>query len=528
MLAGVPVKLLAGSGRLKAAAAGGSNNVLIFVQLHGGNDALNTLIPINQYDTYYVNRSNIAIPDFGPRKFIPVDNTLSLDDQVGLHPSMIGFKELYDQGKATIIQNVGYPDMNLSHFRGRDIVLMGGGATDYYGSGWMGRYLDFEYPGYPDAYPSDSMPDPIGIELGNIVSLAFHREAGIPIGINLHNPEQFFELISTVGVEPPILFPDSHAGEELKYLMEFEKKSEKYADRLKEAYNKGSNSGVSYPESYPFSAPEAFLSNPLSGQLKLIARLLKGGLKTRIFLCRIGGFDTHGEQVEKYDSTLGTHAALLYHLSSAIKAFQDDLAAMAIEDNVTTMTFTEFGRRVYSNHSYGTDHGTATPIFLFGKGLKGGVLGTNPDLNDLNGGNMKYAIDYRQVYTSVVQDWLGASDDAMKATGFEDWAGKRLDIFEGVTGIPGIDFRNSQTRLMGCYPNPVLSSTTVRFFVQQPSEVIVKLFNVTGQEVISLKQQANTFGYHEMVMDMSPLAAGEYMLVFSDGKYNGSEKLLKR
>ncbi len=160
--------------------------------------------------------------------------------------------------------------------------------------------------------------------MGNIMSIAFHREEGIPMGINIQNPEQFYQLITTVGVEPPILYPDSHAGNELRYLMELEKKSNQYAGRLKEAYDNGSNSAVSYPEAYPLSAPEAYLSNPLSGQLKLIARLLKGGLKTRIFLCRIGGFDTHGKQVETYDSTLGTHAALLYHLSSAIKAFQDD------------------------------------------------------------------------------------------------------------------------------------------------------------------------------------------------------------
>ncbi len=468
VLAGVPVRLMAGSSRLKMAAASGNDNVLIFVQLHGGNDALNTLIPISQYDTYYNYRANIAIPSSGSRKFISVDNTLAPEDQVGLHPDMIGFKELYDQGKATIVQNVGYPDMNMSHFRGRDIVFEGGGATDNYASGWMGRFLNHEYPGYPTGYPNDTMRDPIGIEMGNVMSIAFHREEGIPIGINIQNPEQFYQLITTVGVNPPILYPDSHAGNELRYLMELEKKSNQYAGRLKEAYDNGSNSAVSYPEAYPLSAPEAYLSNPLSGQLKLIARLLKGGLKTRIFLCRIGGFDTHGKQVETYDSTLGTHAALLYHLSSAIKAFQDDMASLGIEDNVLTMTFTEFGRRVYSNGSYGTDHGTATPIFLFGKGLKGGILGTNPDLNNLHNGNLVFSTDYRQVYTSVVQDWFGASDEAMHATGFDQWVGQRLDLIAGVSGVKN-DLRNQKPGLLSCYPNPVIRETVVTCFVKQPS-----------------------------------------------------------
>jgi uncharacterized protein (DUF1501 family) len=527
MLGGVPVKLLASNSSLKLAAAGGNENVLIFIQLHGGNDALNTLIPVNQYDTYYNYRANIAIPDSGSRKFITVDNTLPIEDQVGLHPDMIGFKQLYDQGKAAIVQNVGYPNTNLSHFRGRDIVFMGGEATDDYSSGWMGRFLNHEYPGYPDGYPRDTMTDPIGIEMGNLMSIAFHREAGIPMGINIHNPDQFYNLISTVGVNPPILYPDSHAGDELRYLMELEKKSNQYAGRLKEAYDQGSNSSVSYPEAYPLSAPESFLNNPLSGQLRLIARLLKGGLKTRIFLCRIGGFDTHGEQVDLHDSTLGAHAALLYHLSSAIKAFQDDLAAMSIEDNVLTMTFTEFGRRVYSNASYGTDHGTASPVFLFGKGLKGGVKGTNPDLSNLSNGNLVYTTDYRQVYTSVVQDWFGASDEAMEATGFDEWTNQRLDLIDGATGID--DGKPlSKSGLLGCYPNPVVTETVVSYYVQQPSSVVIRVFSLEGREVKRFEDYANTFGRNESTIHMGELKPGEYILEISNGSFKGSVKLIKR
>jgi uncharacterized protein (DUF1501 family) len=528
VLSGVPLRVLAGNERLKRIAASGNDNVLIFVQLHGGNDALNTLIPVDQYHEYYNFRPNIAIPDKTGRKFISVDNTLPVADQVGLHPDMIGFKALYDEGKATIVQNVGYPDMNMSHFRGRDIVFMGGGAGDYFSSGWMGRFLDYEYPGYPNSYPNETMPDPIGIELGNVISLAFHREAGIPIGINIQNPEQFYDLITNVGVEPPIAFPDSHAGDELRYLMEFEKKSNQYAERLKQAYENGSNSAVSYPESYPLTAPERFLHNPLSGQLKLIARLLKGGLKTRIFLCRIGGFDTHGEQVEKVDSTMGAHAALLYHLSSAIKAFQDDLAALGQEERVLTMTFTEFGRRVYSNASYGTDHGTATPIFLFGKGLKGGVVGTNPDLNDLSGGNIKFAIDYRNVYTSVVQDWFGASDDAMKATGFDEWTSSRIDLFANPTGTSGGDFKDNTTRLLGCFPNPASGITTLEYFLQKPGNVYVEIFHTSGRLVKQYEPIPGSFGYQSRSIDLSGLDDGLYIIKMRSDKFSGTVQVVKQ
>jgi uncharacterized protein (DUF1501 family) len=527
VISGVPLNLMAGNNRLKMLAANGNNNVLIFIQLHGGNDALNTLIPINQYDTYYNYRANIAIPDSGARKFIEVDNTVALEDQVGLHPDMIGFKELYDQGKAAIVQNVGYPNTNLSHFRGRDIIMMGGEATDDYSSGWMGRFLNHEYPGYPDAYPNESMADPIGIEMGNIMSIAFHREAGIPMGINIHNPDQFYELITTVGMEPPILFPASHAGDELRYLMELEKKSNQYAARLKEAYDNGNNSSVDYPEAYPLSAPEPFLNNPLSGQLKLIARLLKGGLKTKIFLCRIGGFDLHGEQVESYDATLGTHAALLYHLSSAIKAFQDDMAAMSIEDNVLTMTFTEFGRRVYSNASYGTDHGTASPVFLFGKGLKGGVLGSNPNLNSLNNGNLVYTTDYRQVYTSVVQDWFGASDEAMAATGFDAWTGQRLDLIAGTTGIrdPQSDYGWFDVT---CYPNPVSRETMVSWENKTNGVALIRVFTTDGKEVKRIEYRPEKQGRIEKTIYLGDLKSGQYILELTDGKNKATTKLIKK
>ncbi|HEC43419.1 MAG TPA: DUF1501 domain-containing protein, partial [Bacteroides sp.] len=419
-LGGIPVNLLGGNGGLKALAAASDNeNVLIFIQLHGGNDALNTLIPVSQYHNYYELRSNIAIPDIGTRSYINVDQSVDENIQVGLHPDMLSFKQMYDDGKVAIVQNVGYPDMNLSHFRGRDIVFMGGDATSDYNSGWMGRFLDNTYPGYPDAYPNDDMPDPIGIELSGTLSLAFHRENGIPIGLNLGNPEQFYELISSVGVDPPITLPDSHAGDELRYIMEFEKKSNQYAGRLRDVYNAGSNSSVEYPEAYPFATPGSYSKNPLSGQLKLISRMIKGGIKTKIFLCRIGGFDTHGEQVEQYDSTLGHHASLLYHLSSAVKAFYDDLANLGIDQKVLAITFTEFGRRAYSNASYGTDHGTSTPVFIFGKGLNSGIYGENPDLSaeGLHRGNLQYNIDYRQIYTSIVQDWFGASDESLIKTG---------------------------------------------------------------------------------------------------------------
>jgi uncharacterized protein (DUF1501 family) len=416
---------------------------------------------------------------------------------------------MYDQGKVAVVQNVGYPDMNLSHFRGRDIVFMGGGPYDDYASGWMGRFLNHEYPGYPDAYPSDTMPDPIGIELSGTLSLAFHRENGIPIGLNVGSPDNFYELINSVGINAPYEFPDSHAGDELEYIMQFEKKSNEYAERLKQVYDAGSNSSVEYPEAYPYPAPESDINNPLSGQLKLIARLLKGGIKTRIFLVRMGGFDTHGEQVERTNSTYGLHAALLYHLSTAVKAFYDDMEALGVDDKVMSMTFTEFGRRAYGNASYGTDHGTSTPVLLFGTGLNAGIYGQNPDLNNLKNGNLVYNVDYRQIYTTVVQDWFGANDEAMQQTGFNDWVGNKLPLV-ATTGIDNTQYRNNAGKLM-LYPNPVQSDLSVEFYFKSHGDYIVSVYNTEGKEVIQRKGFAE-FGRNALMINSNDLPAGKYVV----------------
>ena len=521
-LSGIPISLLGGNQALKRLALQSNNdNVLVFIQLHGGNDALNTLIPVSQYNEYYNLRPNIAIPDFGTRSFINVDSSTDEKIQVGLHPDMLSFKQMYDQGKVAIVQNVGYPDMNLSHFRGRDIVFMGGDAQSDYESGWMGRFLDNSYPGYPDSYPSSEMPDPIGLELSGTLSLAFHRENGIPIGLNIGNPEQFYQLITNVGVDPPITLPSSHAGDELRYIMEFEKKSNQYAERLKNIYNAGTNSSVEYPEIYPFATIQGS-ENPLSGQLKLIARLLKGGIKTRIFLVRIGGFDTHGEQVETYDSTLGVHAALLYHLSSAIKAFYDDLQQLGMDHKVMGITFTEFGRRAYSNASYGTDHGTSTPVFLFGTGLNPGIYGQNPDLSDLRNGNLKYEIDYRQIYTSIVQDWFGADRDTLVKTGFNDWVDNKLPLV-GTTDVKNQKAIDEQLHI---YPNPIQSDLNFYLFLEKQSQVEVNIYKAGGQ-LVKKVQLKGRFGRNPFSLPFNGNEAGIYYIEIRTGEKRINRSFMK-
>jgi len=487
MLNGLSLQAMAEQSPLQRLAASSNNDrVLVIIQLHGGNDGLNALIPINQYGRYYDLRPNIAIADKGKRGVIPLDSTLSDEQQLGLHPDMLGMKDLYDQGLMSIVQSVAYDNINGSHFRSRDIWFMGGDYDEYTDSGWIGRYLDQLFPGYPDSYPNEEMPDPLGIEIGNSVSLGFHRDNGIPTSIAISNPQQFYNLINSVGVDPPESVADTYYGHELQWILDIEQKSNQYAGRLRELYERGGNSGVQYPEKYPLNAPANSLRNGLAPQLQMIARLLSGGIQTKVFLARIGGFDTHASQVEEYDASMGVHAALLYHISEAMKAFQADLRALGLENRVMTVTMSEFGRRAKSNGSYGTDHGTAAPMFVFGRNVKPGVVGTNPDLNDLNRNNLKHQFDYRQVFGSLIQDWMQADDATIERTKFADFITPESKIElvgDPITSVDAIQFMNERYYLKPCSPNPADGLTQITYRINAREWVMVELIDTMGNQL---------------------------------------------
>ena len=438
VLGGVPIRLMASPTLANLSCTGIENRVLVLVQLHGGNDGLNTAIPVNQYSRYKTLRPNIAIPDTGTKKFINLDTSLSLANQVGLHPEMTGFKALYDQGKMALIQGVSYPNNNKSHFKATDDWLTGGDNTTNPTSGWVARYLDHYYPNFPADYPNTEMPDPIGLELGSrSVSLMFHRSGKLSTGLALTgSPGAFYTLVSGTGGLLPTTVPTSDFGDKLSFLMGVQQNGDSYAQRLNQVYNAGSNSsGVTYPTTY-HTTGVPYYNNILSSQLKVIARLLKGGLKTKVFLVRLTGFDTHNGQVVSGATATGRHAVLLYHLSGAVKAFQDDLKALGIEDKVMTVSFSEFGRRATQNGSLGTDHGTLAPMFVFGKGVKAGVKGSNPNLSNLNRNNLQgLQFDYRRVYTTLLQDWLGADDQTITATTFSAYKNQKLDLINNTAKV---------------------------------------------------------------------------------------------
>lgn len=528
-LGGLPITAMRAHGQLqKIAAASDTDRVMVLIQMHGGNDGLNTIIPVNFYDEYFDLRPNIAIPDYGSRTYLDIDSTLADEKKAGFHPDMTGVKSLYDAGKCAVVQGVAYENLNGSHFRSRDIWFMGGEYDDYIGSGWMGRYLDTEFPGYPEAYPNDDMEDPLAIEIGRGVSLAFHRNEGIPASLSLNNPQQFYDLINGVGGDLPASLKDSYYGEELKWIMDMETQANQYAGRLKEVYDAGSNSSVNYDLTYPHYVPPRYQTNGFAEQLKLIARLIKGGCKSKIYLARIGGFDTHANQVDSTDATIGPHAALLYHLSSAVNAFQEDLKNLGLEDRVLTMTFSEFGRRAASNVSYGTDHGTSAPMMLFGKGVKPGVIGSNPDLSDLDYGNLRMQHDYRQVFTTVLQDWMCVSDEALTNTMFDTFTDKKLDLID-TSKLPVTESTLAVgTRLKSCFPNPAIDRSTFAFFLEESADVRIELYSTSGVLLKTLMDGFFFSGENEQQVDLVDLEKGTYLYTMICGNYKSSKSLVMR
>ncbi len=566
-IGGIPMRLMAENPITKLARTSVTNDkVLIILQMHGGNDGLNSLIPVTDYDQYYSRRPNIAIPAKNSiRKYIPLDSTLAPDAQIGLHPDMLAMKAMYDQGRMAFVQGVSYKNNNGSHFRGRDIWFMGGGTDDYFDSGWLGRYLQSEYTSpptttYPENFPSAEMPDPLALEMGSDVSLIFHQSQNIPTSISITDPNSFYKLVDGLegfndlldsrGIPPDILKPSPY-GQEMDWILKLEDKSKDYAKRLYDVWEAGTEPSVTYPEKYPFNAPSGSLTNHLSAQLKLIARLLQGGsktnggVKTRVFMVKIGGFDTHASQVESYDSTMGVHAALMYHISTAMKSFQEDLRARGIEDRVLTISTSEFGRRISSNGSFGTDHGTGGPVFLFGQGVKPGVVGTAPKLDsDIHNIEMQY--DYRQVYANILQDWMGVDKAKIATTLFGDQKtdppasrdfidGPNLDkpgenyqplplATQNITGID--DFVSSRFSLEDCYPNPAKDKTTLFFRTNASNQVTVNLLDNQGKQVKTLINKTYDPGVHRVEVALAGLPAGNYIYQMQTLLYTKSKKLV--
>lgn len=373
---------------------GSRRKVFVFVQLIGGNDGLNTLIPLTEYDKLVAARPNLYIPE---KRILPLKGTSA----VGLHPALSGLQDMYANGLLGFVQGVGYENPNYSHFRSSDIYLTGSTANEVLYTGWMARYLETRFPGYPDGFPNKQQPHPPAIKIGDTGTYLF-QGTEMDMSIVLDPIEEFQEpeLDEFSGG------PSSSAGREVESIRAVLAQTKKYAPVVKQALAGSSRHSSFYPEEG---------KNPLADQLKRVSKLIQGGLGSGVYMVDLKGFDTHDRQVDASDTTKGLHADLLGQVSQALYAFWDDMAYLGMEEEVAGMVFSEFGRRIVSNASLGTDHGSSQPLVFFGADIRGGVIGDNPHIPDALTvhDNLALQYDFRAVYASLLKGWFGASPEAV-------------------------------------------------------------------------------------------------------------------
>jgi len=357
------------------------NKVLVVLQLSGGNDGLNTVIPVRN-DLYYSAR---------PRLGIQRASALSLTDEVGIHPALTSFKELYDDGGLGILNGVGYPNPDRSHFRSMDIWQSGSNSEDYIYTGWLGRYLDAQCSGCDK--PTQAL------EIDDTLSLALKGEH--VKGLAMKDPRRLFGTANEKFFKDVLSDHKDQPGEQpVDYLYKTMAETVSSADYI-------------YKQSRLHPTNATYPNSGLAQSLKTIASLIFSDINTKVYYVSLGSFDTHINQAAQQQR-------LFTEMNEAISAFVKDLKNNNRFQDVLLMSFSEFGRRVAQNASGGTDHGTANNMFLVSGALKQkGVINGMPDLTQLNDGDLKHTIDFKQVYATVLNKWLNTDDQKILGKQFD-------------------------------------------------------------------------------------------------------------
>lgn len=481
--------------RLTAALASSDNSerILVLIRLKGGNDGLNTIVPLYDYDFYANQRPTIRHQEA---------DLYQLSPDIGIPPSLQNLQSMWGDGAMKVVHGVGYNDQNLSHFRSSDIWASGVN-TEVDNSGILGRYFENIFPDYLENPPED----PAAIQIGSQGNLLLDG-IDTTYGFSVANPSQLEEIAENGVLHDLLDIPECTYGEQLEFMRAITNTTVTYTGVIHEAYSNASNA-VEYG------------NGSLANQLAIVARMIKGGLNTQVYLVTVGGFDTHANQQINHD-------ALMNDLSASVKNFYDDLEDVGMQDRVLSMTFSEFGRRIEENGSQGTDHGAASPIMLFGPAIEGnGFVGEHPDLQSPDSvGNLAFGTDFRSVYSSVMKDWLCIDPDIVDEV-FYGQTYEQLDLGFTCEALSIPDFNTASSfQHLGTYQN---GQTFIEFNMPTTAKVQVSLYNILGQEVGTLSNDFMFEGPQKINVKQAinrRLFTGQYVYRISFGGNSYSNSIL--
>lgn len=469
-----------------------SDRILIMIRFKGGNDGLNTIIPLDQLSAYHNARPDLGYQD---------NQMIQLNNNIAMSPHLQKMKHLWDEGKMKVIQGVGYPEQNFSHFRSTDIWASASESETYVKSGWVGRYVEEIYPDYINNPPTD----PPAIQIGGGSSLLFTGEQVDKLGFETFSADQIQEFATSGNVHSLTDIPDCTHGDQLKYVRVVTNSTYKFIERIKAAYALGNPSTLEYEdESFPKS-------------MEIIARLIKGGLKTKIYVVELDGFDTHSSQI-------ADHEYLFKQFAGTMSNFMKEFEGTVHDDNVLAVTFSEFGRRIEQNEGPGTDHGAASVMLAFGKSLDGnGTVGDYPSLTDTDEyGNMIFNIDFRHVYSTMFTEWLCLEDDMADDVLFKDF-GDPLNFGFNCQAASSTDSVKKSSFIH--HASYGLGDVFINYTIPKDTMVMIELLSMSGQSIMLDRPMNKKAGTHIVPIKQQQrrLTPGAYVyrIRITGGEYSG-------
>jgi uncharacterized protein (DUF1501 family) len=510
LLGKIPLTAMGASPLQAALASSDNDRILVLIRLKGGNDGLNTIVPLYNYDTYNMYRPDIALP---------TSQLINLGDEQAMPNFMQSLQPAWNDGYMKVVNGVGYPGQNLSHFGSSDIWSSASGNDPIGTTGWLGRFFDTEYPDFLTSPPAI----PPAVQIGNSSSMVFKGNIA-DMGLSVANPNELYEIAQTGALYDVTAVPDCYYGEQLAFARTVANSTFIYAETINNAYEAASN-GVDYATG--ISNQRGYY---LANQMAIVARLIKGDLGTKIYMVELGGFDTHEGQEN-------LHPILMESVAASVRNFFADLAIDGLGSKVLAMTVSEFGRRIEQNGSLGTDHGAAAPVMLFGGELDSsseGFIGTPPDLNNPDEqGNLQFGIDFRQIYATVLEHWLCIDPSTVDAIMGESF--NRLANLVVACGATTGVYSNHAAAYLPIEHRALYTGgrgVVIDYKLPESARVKVAVYNMLGQPVATLFEGNQTAGHYQYNFTSPnrylPMGQYVYRIEVNDRAYSNTIAALGR